>query len=263
MTATKLPILPRATIGLGRYRSGGTRNNHIIVIHTSEGGEGPDSEQALTNFLSTPATSTNVASYQSWNDVDSIRPGVSTYDTAYHCGGLNSSYGHCFCGKAGQSVIDWSDAMSAPSVELGARYLAQLIYFTLHGTSDWFRWLIDQELRSLTIPGFSTHDQIRRVFGHTTHTDPGPNFPYERFMAIALNEFIACVSQRGIRMDPIGYVVDNFAFYVLDPYTQRIHGVSGPAKDNLPIPFEPLTLAELDAILAMSHQSRNGYDISD
>lgn len=45
------------------------------------------------------------------------------------------------------------------------------------------RWLtVDQLKRGER--GFSTHDDCRRAFGGTSHTDPGPNFPKDHLIAL-------------------------------------------------------------------------------
>jgi hypothetical protein len=39
------------------------------------------------------------------------------------------------------------------------------------------RWLSASEMTDGRSKGFVTHDDARRVWGHTDHDDPGPNFP--------------------------------------------------------------------------------------
>lgn len=46
------------------------------------------------------------------------------------------------------------------------------------------RQLSIAEMRAGTKTGFITHDQARRVWGSTTHTDPGPGFPMDHLLAL-------------------------------------------------------------------------------
>ena len=48
------------------------------------------------------------------------------------------------------------------------------------------RWLSDTQLKAQTVKGVTTHWQITRCFpagGLASHTDPGPNYPRDIFMA--------------------------------------------------------------------------------
>lgn len=49
------------------------------------------------------------------------------------------------------------------------------------------RWLTVDQLRRGE-RGFSTHDDCRRAFGGTSHTDPGPNFPKDHLIALLKGE---------------------------------------------------------------------------
>jgi hypothetical protein len=50
------------------------------------------------------------------------------------------------------------------------------------------RWLTDDQVK-IREKGLTTHTQLRRVFGGTTHTDPGPNFPYDFVLSAVRDAF--------------------------------------------------------------------------
>jgi len=46
------------------------------------------------------------------------------------------------------------------------------------------RALTIQQIKEGELTGIITHDQARRAWGHTTHTDPGPNFPMDMLTSV-------------------------------------------------------------------------------
>lgn len=102
--------------------------------------------------------------------VECVKPG----DTAWHAANANAGgYGIEIVGKASQSGADWSDPYSLAAIRNACRWVRSNP--SLHGVPA--RWLTDAQLRNGE-RGHTVHAQCSRVLGGTTHTDPGPGFPF-------------------------------------------------------------------------------------
>jgi N-acetyl-anhydromuramyl-L-alanine amidase AmpD len=87
-------------------------------------------------------------------------------------------------------LVSWSRAKWLKSVawdKLG-RVLAHIIQKDPHFAGKGFqvrRASVDEMRRNPKVQALYGHDDMRRAWGGTTHTDPGPNFPWDRlFQAI-------------------------------------------------------------------------------
>jgi hypothetical protein len=101
---------------------------------------------------------------------------VKPQDRAWHCGpnGNGFGYGIEIVGKASQSVTDWRDPYSVAALQNAARWV-----LSVPALADLpRRFLTNGELAS-GMRGHITHAQVTRVLGGTSHTDPGPNFPFD------------------------------------------------------------------------------------
>lgn len=158
-----------------RERSGPTR---WVVLHTSEGAEGETSAEGLAAFIRTPASGSNVASYQQITDTDRV---LVIMDDRLRChggAGANDAGLHiCMPGRAAQTRAQWLDSVTSRYIEQAAR-----------ATADWCqKWGIPP-IRRFAVDmrngakGITDHNQVRLAFGQTTHTDVGPNFPWDVFM---------------------------------------------------------------------------------
>lgn len=99
-------------------------------------------------------------------------------NTAWHCGNANADgYGIEIVGRAGQGVA-WRDTFSLAAIQNACDWVNWL------PAISWIpkRWLTDSELKA-GAAGHVTHVQVARVLGGTTHTDPGPDFPFDYAMS--------------------------------------------------------------------------------
>jgi hypothetical protein len=167
-------------IGEGR---GGTRLRTgptlWLVNHTSEGGEGTDSAEGLARFIGTPSSGGNVASYQAVTDTDEIEQLVGDDYRSHHAAGANDKgLGLCYPGKAAQTRDQWFDGVTGAYLEQGARWLADKCRkYNIPPVR-----VYADDLRA-DRPGICGHNDVRLAFGQTTHTDPGPNFPWDWVIA--------------------------------------------------------------------------------
>lgn len=156
-----------------------TKALRLLVIHTSEGSELPTSAENLAAYIATPRTDTNLASYNYVADTDQVIPVVPDNFVAYAQAGANSDgLSICYPGKAGQTVAEWADSTSSAMHEQVARWLADqatkyAIPLTQLSTSQ-----VQAGAR-----GVCGHNEVSQAFHQSTHTDPGPNYPW----AVVLN----------------------------------------------------------------------------
>ena len=111
---------------------------------------------------------------------DGVVEVVKPIDTAWHCGpmGNGRGYGVEVIGRAGQGEAAWRDDYSRAAVRNACRWIAR--HPALSNVPR--RWLSDAELRRGE-RGHITHAQVSRVLGGSTHTDPGPGFPFGDVLA--------------------------------------------------------------------------------
>ncbi len=185
----------------------------LIVIHTTEGSEGPSSAEdgAAYDQRRTDGTSCHF-----FCDSDSTIQCVRTADIAHAARTQGNRRGiqYELCGRAGQGTAGWADAASQGTLRQAARQCAR----------DAKRWGIP--VRHLSVAqvaagekGFSGHCDITRAFpqDNGTHTDPGPDFPWSLFLDMVRAE-----------LDGDGDDMDQAQFTALmDTYIERVSGFSG------------------------------------
>ena len=148
-----------------------------IIMHTTEGGpEGLDFAEDVANFFAAPTTDVS-AHYVT--DVNSIVGCVEEKDIAFHALGDNANtIGIEMAGKASQTKEQWADAFSKGELDITAKLCADIC----HRRNIPVRLLTDRELREHR-SGFASHDAVSRVFGDDIRDDPGPHFPWDKFLA--------------------------------------------------------------------------------
>lgn len=148
----------------------------LIVIHTTEGSEGTTSAENGADY---DARRTDGTSTHYFHDQDSTVQCVYTWDTAHTAGWTGNRRGiqHELCGRAGQGTSGWSDAASVGTLHQAAKQAAR----------DVQRYRIPiVKLNAVQVAngqrGFCGHVDITYAFGEVDHTDPGPTFPWDRFL---------------------------------------------------------------------------------
>ena len=154
----------------------------VVVIHSTEGSEGTHSAEdgAAYDQRRTDGTSTHF-----FVDADSVIQCVKTTDRANHARATGNKIGVGFelCGRAGQTSAQWHDAASLPMLRLAAKYVAKVC----RKYSIPVRRLSVAQLRAGG-KGICGHVDITDAFGESTHTDPGPNFPWAEFLSMVAAE---------------------------------------------------------------------------
>ena len=161
--------------GGDRQRTGPTL---WVVWHTSQGGEGDTSAEGLAAFIRSPASDGNVASYQVIFDTDRVLEIMPAEMRSHHAAGANDKgLGGCIPGRAEQSREQWLDTISAQYLEQGCRWAADMcIRYGIPAVR------INPGQMQDGVKGIVDHNAVRLAFGQTTHTDVGPNFPWDVVM---------------------------------------------------------------------------------
>ncbi len=159
-----------------RHYRPGPRKVELVVIHTAEIGETLGGAEALMRAC---ATQERVASWHYSVDADSVCQSVREEDVAFHAPGANhNGVGIELSGRARQTPEEWQDPFSFRMLELAAGLVSDICK----------RWTIPTVFvprEVLKLPGargITTHAEVSKAFGKSTHWDPGPHFPMAHFM---------------------------------------------------------------------------------
>lgn len=158
----------------------------LIVIHATEGSEGPTSAEdgAAYDQRRTDGTSTHF-----FHDSDTTVQCVNTAAIAHAARTQGNRRGiqHELCGRAGQGAAGWADAASQGTLRQAAKQVAR----------DCVKWGIpvrklnaSQVAAAAGFKGICGHADITLAFPQDNgdHTDPGPTFPWTAFLAMVRAE---------------------------------------------------------------------------
>lgn len=179
-----------------------------IVWHTMEAGENSQRAESTAAYFADPSDGRQVSSHYC-ADNDSVVQCVDLDDIAWTVGNRPGNYRGInweLSGFANQTRQQWLDAF-------GQGMFHQVIPLVV---ADAIRFGIPHRRCSINDlvakkPGHTTHNDLRIAFGVTTHTDPGPNFPFDYLLALlngAVDMFLA-------------QVTGNNAIYLSDGQTHR------------------------------------------
>lgn len=155
-----------------------------IIVHDMEASEHSGRAENTAQYFATLPDGRSVSSHYTV-DNDSVVQCVKLGDVAYTVGNRAGNYRGInweFSGFASQTREQWLDSFgkamfrqAVPYIRSDAqRYGIPLVRRTVN------------ELKAFK-PGITSHNDLRLAFGGTTHTDPGPNFPWDYFMDL-INE---------------------------------------------------------------------------
>jgi hypothetical protein len=148
----------------------------LVVLHTMEAGEKPDTAERVAAWFAGPHAPMASAHY--CVDSDSIVQCVKESDTAFHAPGANANgIGIEHAGYARQTPEDWADPYSQTMLRRSAELTASLC--KRHGLPVTY---VDKAGLLAKQRGITTHHDVSLAFRRSTHTDPGKSFPMESYL---------------------------------------------------------------------------------
>ena len=157
------------------YRSGRPGDISLIGIHTAEAPENENVATAVANYFK----SVEASSHWVVDDKTRVRV-VWDQDTAWTMPPCNEySLNVEMAGYAAQSNSQWDDAYSLAVLDNAAVCCAEwCIKYDIP-----VRRLTDSQIADRE-KGLAGHVDINRVFQQGDHVDPGPNFPWDKFLGM-------------------------------------------------------------------------------
>lgn len=120
-----------------------------------------------------------------YGDADSFTQSIDTADRVGHAGSREGNENAvCFelTGANGWSRARWLDSIAWPL--LGRVAAAVIQHHWPDGSFQVRRASVAEMRANPKIKACYGHDDMRRAWGGTDHTDPGPNFPWDRLFAV-------------------------------------------------------------------------------
>ena len=169
--------MPYAFVESPNVTSAAGRAVGVVVIHTMEVAESAGAAEICAQWFADPASEVS-AHY--CVDADTTIQCVREEDIAWHArGGNTNSIGIELAGFAGQRALGWNDPFSLAVIDRAARLAAEIC--ERHGIP--IRRLRAADL-SAAKRGITGHADVSAAFRKSDHWDPGPDFPWGRFLRL-------------------------------------------------------------------------------
>lgn len=170
--------VPYAFIESPNRTSANGRVVTVVVIHTMEIAERDGAAEVCARWFASPVSEVS-AHY--CVDAETTIQCVREDDIAWHArGGNTNSVGIELAGYAGQRSLGWDDAYSRAVLERAAGLTAEICE----------RYAIPtRRLRAADLiagrRGVTGHADVSTAFRRSDHWDPGPDFPWPKFLRLA------------------------------------------------------------------------------
>lgn len=173
------------------YKKVAVRKVRVVVWHDMEYAETLKAAEDVANYFHNMSDG-RIASAHICVDADSIVQCVPDRYIAYAAPGCNTDGIQIECaGVARQTRAEWLDEYGIKLLDRASNACAQyLVKFDLPPVK-----LSDDELQAGK-KGYVGHDQVSRVYKQSSHTDPGPNFPWDYVYEKVCNFYIARINLR-------------------------------------------------------------------
>jgi N-acetyl-anhydromuramyl-L-alanine amidase AmpD len=172
MVTTSTNLTTRRTLGRAEPVS-------IIIVHTMEAPEAHTTAEAVANYFKT----VNASAHWCVDDDSRVRC-VQDDDTAWSAPPINPrSLNIEIAGYAGQTPAQWDDDYSRKALSIAALCAAE--------------WCVKYDIPVRRIEGsqifysekgLAGHVDVNNVYHQSTHWDPGPSFPWVKFLQMVRDE---------------------------------------------------------------------------
>ena len=145
-----------------------------IVMHRAESGQRGDTAEAVAAYFRDQST---VGSAHYCADSNSVVQCVRDADRANHAAPNKGSLGIEFAGYSRDA--DWNDPYDQAQLRIAAGLVAEkCLEHKVPAV-----WLSIEDLKAGK-RGITSHNNVSKAFGKSTHWDPGPGFPHDQFIAL-------------------------------------------------------------------------------
>jgi len=164
------------------YTEGRDSSIDLLVIHTMEAPEKGETAENIASWFA--GANAPEASAHYCIDANSVVQCVRDDDVAWHAPGANhDGIGFEHAGFAKSTGRDWSDEYSTAMLALSSKLVAEkCAKFEIPAV-----WLSPSDLRAGR-RGITSHNNVSKAFGSSTHWDPGPGFPVQGYLRLVRNE---------------------------------------------------------------------------
>lgn len=173
---------------------GGTQTPHAVVIHGTVSPTRRGGARDIARFF---ARETGKTSAHYVVDPGETIQCVGDHVVAYHCGHNTGSIAFELCDPQTGPGSRWKDADHKAMLALAAHDVA----VTCLAYDIEIRRPSTKELKAKGPHGIYGHNDSRLAFGSTTHSDPGPDFPWPAFIAAVRKEAEA-IKTNGAKVRP-------------------------------------------------------------
>jgi hypothetical protein len=166
---------------LAKYRKPRTRNVRLVVVHVNQGPDSHGGAVGVAQYCQRDASQRKGSKGGYHVIVDDVQTIVTAHadEVVQGAGGANEDGFHvCMVGDANQSDQQWHDAFSVANCARAAEAVRNAC--TQLGVPPTL--LTTDEVKAGK-SGICGHVHVSQAFHKSTHTDPGPNFPWQEFMA--------------------------------------------------------------------------------
>lgn len=165
-----------------RYK-GGSQTPKAIVMHGTVSSDNPGTARNIARWWNGP-TSPKSSCHYVVDPKETIQC-VGDHTVAFHCGYNTGSIGVELCDEQAGPAARWADTDSTAIIKRAARLVAELcLAYDIEPVRPSIA-----ALKAKGPHGIYGHDDSRRAFGRTTHTDPR-DFPWEKFMQQIRQEIV-------------------------------------------------------------------------
>lgn len=236
----RIPGVPYVQ-GRNNYEDSDGRKYGIAIHNTSN--DASDTQEASYATRRTDGTSSHL-----YVDHDSVTQSLDTAARAGHAGswqGNDHAISVEITGANGWTRDRWLRSVAWD--KLGAALAHVIRHHWPDGSFKVRRATVTEMKSNPKVKAFYGHDDMRRAWDGTTHTDPGPNFPWDRLFQAVNNALNPPKKEPSMDLKEIAHAVNDFR-WPADGKTLYSHSRDAADAARKLLEGQAVILAELKAI---------------